>query len=81
MKANCMCWHYDQTTGKNVKRVNILSALIQSGEFATPIASEWVKKMVTYGDPKTKKVQRTGDRSQNEIFRDLIDQSIKNGLK
>ena len=81
MKANCMCWHYDQTTGKNVKGVNILSALIQSGEFAIPIAFEWVKKMVTYGDPKTKKVQRTGDGSQNEMFRDLIDQSIKNGLK
>jgi len=81
MKANCMCWHYDQTTGKNVKGVNILSALIQSGEFATPIAFEWVKKMVIYGDPKTKKVQRTGDGSQNEMFRDLIDQSIKNGLK
>ena len=72
---------YDQTTGKNVKGVNILSALIQSGEVAIPIAFEWVKKMVTYGDPKTKKVQRTGDGSQNEMFRDLIDQSIKNGLK
>ena len=37
--------------------------------------------MVTYGDLKTKKVQRMGDGSQNEMFRDLIDQSIKNGLK
>ena len=81
MKANCMCWHYDQTTGKNVKGVNILSALIQSGEVAIPIAFEWVKKMVTYGDLKTKKVQRIGDGSQNEMFRDLIDQAIKNGFR
>ena len=64
-----------------MKRVNILSALIQSGEVATPIAFEWVKKMVTYGDLKTKKIQRMGDGSQDEMFRDLIDQSIKNGLK
>ena len=39
----------------------MLSALIQSGEVAIPIAFEWVKKMVTYGDLKTKKVQRMGD--------------------
>ena len=64
-----------------MKGVNILSALIQSGEVAIPIAFEWVKKMVIYGDLQTKKVQRTGDGSQNEMFRDLIDQSIKNGLK
>ena len=50
-----MCWHYDQTTGKNVKEVNILSALIQYGEVAIPIAFECVKKKVTYSDMKTKR--------------------------
>ena len=43
-ESELMCWHYDQTTGKNVKEVNILSALIQSGEVAIPIAFECVKK-------------------------------------
>ena len=50
-----MCWHYDQTTGKNVKEVNILSALIQYGEVAIPMAFVGVKKMVTYYDMKTKR--------------------------
>ena len=43
-ESELMCWHYDQTTGKNVKGVNILNALIQYGEVAIPIAFECVKK-------------------------------------
>ena len=75
-----MCWHYDQTTGKNVKEVNILSAWIQYGEVAIPIAFECVKKgyILWY---ENKKVKRMSDRSKNEMFRDIIDQAIKNVLK
>jgi hypothetical protein len=76
-----ICWHYDHVSGKNMKGVNILSALVRYGDTALPIAFETVVKPILYCDIKTKKVKRLATQTKNEMFRNMVSQSIKNKVK
>ena len=39
-----VCWHYDHSKGRNLKGMNLLSALYQVGDVSIPVAFESVKK-------------------------------------
>lgn len=76
-----ICWHYDHCSGRNVKGMNILSALVNHADVSLPVAFEVVRKEVEFCDITTKRQRRVSDRSKNEMFRDMIDVSISNHLK
>jgi hypothetical protein len=69
-----VCWHYDHTTGKHVKGINLVNFLYQrtlkSGQdLSLPLAYEVVAKTEEYIDPKTQQTKRKSPISKNEIVR------------
>ena len=65
-------WHYDHTLGRNVKGVNILSALYYSQGMLIPISFQPIKKTETMIDKKTGKTKKKAARTKNEYFRELL---------
>lgn len=82
-----VCWHFDHTTGSNVKGVNIITCLYHSqspGEdypLRVPIGYEIVRKDILYCDWPSRKEKRTSARSKNEMLRALFLQAVANQLK
>lgn len=82
-----VCWHYDHTTGSNVKGVNLLTCLYHSQSpgqdfpLRVPIGYELVRKEIAYCELETRKEKRTSDRSKNEMLRELLSQTVANGVK
>lgn len=76
-----VCWHYDHSKKRNVKGINILSALVRYGDVALPVAYELVRKTREECDPETGKKKRRADRTKNELFREMIDVCVQNQLK
>jgi len=76
-----ICWHYDHSKQVNVKGINFLSCLYQTGEVSLPIGFELIKKTETYLDPKDGKQKRRSPISKNELARQQIAYAIKNKVK
>ena len=76
-----VCWHFDHAQGRNVKGINILSALIRYGDTALPVAFEVVRKDQEFEDPKTGKKKRRSRQTKNEMFRAMVQTCIRNCLK
>ncbi len=75
-----ICWHFDHAKGRNVKGINILSALVRYGDVALPVAYELVRKTESFVDPKTGKTKRRANQSKNEMFREMVDVCVQNQL-
>ena len=81
-----ICWHWDHSKGRNIKGINLLSAFhctqksIDSEPLRIPIAFETIKKSISFCDLKTRKVKRVSPVTKNELMRQMITQSIANGL-
>jgi len=73
-----VCWHYDHTSGKSVKGINIVSVLYHSQGLSIPVAYTLVKKMEHIVDSMTGKEKRISTKSKNEHFRAMLAQSVKN---
>ncbi len=73
-----VCWHYDHTSGKNVKGINIVSVLYHSQGLSIPVAYTLVKKTERSIDATTGKEKRISPTSKNEYFRTMLAQSAKN---
>ena len=72
-----VCWHYDHTTGQNVKGINIVNflyhtALPAAQEWCLPLAYEVVSKPEEYLDPKTHKTKRKSTVSKNTQVRERL---------
>ena len=72
------CWHYSHAKGGVVKGINILSCMVRYDDFSVPVGYEVVKKDIQYCDVKTKQQRRKSSVTKNELFRNLIDQAVKN---
>jgi hypothetical protein len=70
-----VCWHYDHTSGKNVKGINIVSVLYHSEGLSIPVAYTLVKKTEHIVDSTTGKEKRISTKSKNEHFRAMLAQS------
>lgn len=78
-------WHWDHSKQRSIKGINLLSAFYctQKGEdeaLRIPVAFETIKKTIRYCEIKTKKEKRISPISKNELMRQMIAQSIANGL-
>lgn len=76
-----ICWHYDHSKQLNVKGINFLSCLYQTGDIALPIGFDLVKKTEKYLDPKDGKEKRRSLISKNQLAQDQINYAIKNKVK
>jgi len=69
-----ICWHYDHSTGQNVKGINLINFLYQPQgdlglDFSIPIAFEVVEKTEQFIDTKSGKLKRRSTVGKNEIVR------------
>lgn len=82
-----ICWHYDHSTGKNVKGINLLTAFYYSHArneelpLRIPVSFELILKTQHFSDIKTKKERRKSLVTKNELLRQMVQQNIHNQLK
>lgn len=72
------CWHFSHAKGRHVKGINFLSCLVRYGDIALPIGYEIVKKDIQFSELATKRQKRKSSVGKNELFRNLIEQAVKN---
>ena len=75
-----ICWHYDHSQQRNVKGINFVTSLYHSQDVSLPVGFELVRKTERYIDPKTGKEKRRSNRTKNEMYRDLMQQAVKNQI-
>jgi len=73
-------WHFSHTHNRNMKGINILTALVTYGETNFPVGYELVKKDCRYSDVVTRKEKRCARVSKNEQFRSLLKQCVENDV-
>jgi hypothetical protein len=71
-----ICWHYDHSSGKNVKGINILNFLYRPGagmhDFSMPISYEIIEKTICYYDEIAKKHKRKSELSKHDLLRNRL---------
>jgi hypothetical protein len=76
-----ICWHYDHTTGSNVKGINFMTALYHSQSLSLPIGFTLIAKTEWYLDTKMGKQKRRSPVSKNEYYRLMLQQAVENQLR
>jgi hypothetical protein len=75
-----ICWHYDHTTGQNIKGINFVTALYHAQDVSLPVNYHLIEKTETYIDKKTSKEKRRSPVSKNEVYRALLQQAVRNQI-
>ncbi len=85
-ESELVTWHFDHTENRVVKGINLLTAFYHahlSGQempLRVPVLYEAVKKEIHFCDLKTRTEKRRSSVTKNELLRQMVEQSIKNGL-
>lgn len=75
-----ICWHYDHTSGQNIKGINFITALYHVNDVSLPVNYHLVEKTEGYTDKKTGKQRRRSAVTKNEIYRQLLRQVVANQI-
>ncbi len=75
-----VCWHWDHSQNRNVKGINLISALYQCADQSIPVSFDIVAKTEHYTDPKTGKERRRSPITKNERFRAMLAQCVHNQI-
>jgi hypothetical protein len=75
-----ICWHYDHSQQRTVKGINFVSCLYHNQGVSLPVGFELVRKTHRYIDPKDGKEKRRADKTKNEMYRDLLQQAVRNQI-
>lgn len=75
-ESEIICWYWDHTVGRNVKGINLLSALYYSNGVSLPVSLHFVQKTERVPDQKTGKDKWASSISKNEVMRQMIQSSI-----
>ena len=82
---NIVCWHYDHTSGKQVKGINLLTTFYNTTnneiKLTVPIALDIIAKYGSYCDLKTKKVIFKSEFTKNDLMREQINITIQNQVQ
>ena len=88
MEENALiCWHFDHSSGKAVKGINLLTAFYHTHKtkeaqaLRVPLGFELILKTVHFCDIKSKKEERQSPITKNKMLRQMVSQSIHNQLK
>lgn len=74
-------WHYSHAKHRQVKGINLLTAMVRYGDISLPIGYEVIEKDLAYCDLVSKREKRKASISKNEHFRSLIRQAVQNAVK
>ncbi len=80
-ESELVCWHYDHSQGRNVKGINLISALYQVAQASIPVAFELVKKTEWAFNEKKEKFQRKSPQTKNEHYRKMLAACAKNRIE
>jgi hypothetical protein len=80
-ESELVCWHYDHSQGRNVKGINLISALYQAAEASIPVAFELLKKTEWVFNEKKGKFQRKSPQTKNEHYRKMLAACAKNRVE
>jgi len=75
-----ICWHYDHSQQRAVKGINFVTCLYHNQSVSLPVGFELIQKTEHYLDPKDGKEKRRSTRTKNEMYRDLLQQTVKNQI-
>ena len=75
-----ICWHYDHSKQRNIKGINFVTCLYHNQGVSLPVGFELVRKTERYTDPKSGQDKRRSTRTKNEMYRDLMQQAVKNQI-
>jgi len=75
-----ICWHFDHSQQRTVKGINFVTCLYHNRGMSLPIGFELVRKTERYTDPKDGKEKRRAEKTKNEMYRDLLQQAVKNQI-
>lgn len=75
-----ICWHFDHTKGKSIKGVNFISANYCYEGGSLPVAVDFVRKPIEVTDKKTGKTKRKSEKTKNQIYRELLQVAMENGI-
>lgn len=75
-----ICWHFDHTKGKSVKGVNFISANYCYESGSLPVAVDFVRKPIKVTDKKTGQAKRKSEKTKNQIYRELLQIAMDNGI-
>jgi hypothetical protein len=75
-----IAWHYDHTSGQNIKGINFVSALYHANDVSLPVNYHLIEKTQTYIDKKTGKQKRRSPVTKNEVYRQLLKQVVRNEI-
>ncbi len=79
-ESELVCWHYDHSKGRNLKGINLLSALYQVGDVSIPVAFELVKKTEWVFNEKKDRWQRKSPQTKNDLYRRMLEACAKNRI-
>lgn len=71
-ESELVTWHYDHSTQRLVKGINLLSVLYLSQDVSVPLAFELIQKTVLVTDPKTGKDKWQCPQTKNEYARAMM---------
>jgi hypothetical protein len=75
-----VCWHYDHTSGQTIKGINFVSALYHANAVSLPVNYHLIEKTESYIDQKTGKEKRRSSVTKNEVYRQLLQQVVRNQI-
>ena len=76
-----ICWHYDHSTGRTMKGINILNMLYSSDDAKIPVAFELIERPVVFSDIATKKQKRKSNITKNQLMQKMLTVCTDNQLK
>lgn len=76
-----ICWHYNSSTGSQVKGINFITALYEVPGISLPVGFALVTKSKEFKDEKTGLMKRKSDRSKNQFFQDLTRQAVNHQIQ
>lgn len=86
-ESDLICWHFDHSSGRSVKGINLLSAFYHTSHSSLdqhlriPICYDSILKPVKYIDPKSGKQKRKSEITKNMLLRNQLQQCIGNSVK
>jgi hypothetical protein len=76
-----ICWHYDHSKQQNVKGINFVTCLYHNQGVSLPVGVELVAKTERYLDPESGQEKRRSTKTKNELYRNLVQQAVKNQIR
>lgn len=77
--SDLICWHYNHCKNRNVKGINLLSALYYANDVSIPVGFELITKPEQLDKNGT--LKRKSGKTTNELLRDMVDVNVRNQLK